>query len=144
MKKTTQTTSNIFAGVIKRKDNKKVLVWNSPDFVRYQIEMFDVGTKITAYLSNKKPKRSLQQNNFYHLYKQLISDETGQPVDALHVLFKGKFLSKGITEVLGEKVRVVKSTTELTKLEFVEFLERIEALVEIPIPDTEEFNPTQW
>lgn len=144
MTKTPNTTTQLFSGEIKQKNDKKVIAWNSPDFVRFQIEKFTVGTKITAYLSSKKPTRSLLQNNFYHLYKKLIADETGGDVEALHALFKGKFLSKGICEVYGEKVRVVKSTTELNKSEFVEFMLRIEELTEIPIPSTEEWNPKHY
>ena len=138
------TTSQPFAGIIKLVDGKKKLKINSPQFYQAQLEMFPVNTPITLWLDAHKLKRSAQQNNFYHLYKQIIANETGQPADGLHVLFKGKFLSKGITEVLGEKVRVVKSTTDLTKLEFVEFLERIEVLTGIEIPSTEEYNPTHW
>jgi len=138
------TTSQPFAGIIKLVDGKKKLKINSPQFYQAQLEMFPVNTPITLWLDAHKLKRSAQQNSFYHLYKQMIANETGNSVDELHALFKGKFLSQGISEVLGEKVRVVKSTTELTKLEFGEFLERIEALTGVFIPSTEEYNPTQW
>ena len=138
------TTSQPFAGIIKLVDGKKKLKINSPQFYNAQLDRFDVNTPITLWLDSKKPLRSQQQNSFYHLYKQMIADETGNSVDELHILFKGKFLSTGISEVFNEKVRVVKSTTGLTKLEFVEFLERIEEFTGIEIPSTEEYDPKHW
>jgi len=53
---------------------------------------------------------------------------------------KGKFLSEGITEVYGDKVRVVKSTADLNISEFMELLERIEEETKIPLPKTDPFN----
>lgn len=134
--------SNLFAGkVVRNSNNKKVIKWFSDNFVRYQIEQFSEGTNITAYISSKKPKRSLQQNNFYWHYLKLIEDETGNSSEDLHNYFKGKYLSKGITEVYGHKVRKVKSTTKLNKSEFAEYMMNIESESGVAIPSTEEFNP---
>jgi len=144
MSKTTNTTTQIFSGKIMQKEGRKVISWNSPDFVKFQIEKFTVGTNITAYLSSKKPLRSLQQNNYYWMYLKLIEDETGNSSQDLHNYFKGKYLSNGITEVYGHKVRKTKSTTNLNKSEFAEYLMSIEAESGIALPSTEEFNPKHY
>ena len=70
----------------------------------------------------------------------MISAETGNDIDDLHVLFKGKFLSKGIVEVLGHKIRKAKSTTELTAGQFSEYISRIEELTGVLAPPTEDYK----
>ncbi len=99
-----------------------------------------VGQEGTLKLTLIKPKRSTLQNNFYWVYLELISLSCGKSPDDLHIWAKGKFLSQGITEVFGDKVRRVKSTTELNRSEFSEFMARIELATEVPIPDPEPFN----
>ena len=82
---------------------------------------------------------SVYQNNFYWgVYLPLIAKETGEHnIERLHKLFSGKFLTLEIIEVLGEKVRMVKSTAKLSKLEFGEYIMNIEAETGIQAPSTE-------
>ena len=98
-----------------------------------------VGDEVTMNISSKRPKRSLAQNNYFHLYLSLIGLSSGHTVEELKAWVKGKFLSKGITEVFGSKTRVVKDTSALNILEFIELLERIEDTTGIPLPNTEPF-----
>lgn len=90
-----------------------------------------------------KENRSEQQNRYYFLYLGLISKYTGYTVEDLHEWAKGKFLSKSIKEIFGDKVREKKSTTKLSKGKFCEFLFEIEQatlpITDIPLPDTSEF-----
>ena len=146
-KKTTKkptTQSNPFGATIELKDGKRKLKLNSPDFFHAQLEMFPLNTKITLWLDSKPPTRSQQQNAFYWMYLGIIAGETGEDKDSLHSFFKGKFLSQGITEVFGYKVRKIKSTTKLSKSEFCEFLLRIEELTDIKLPNTEDYNPSHY
>ena len=98
------------------------------------------GQEGTLKIELKKPKRSIAQNNFYWVYLNLISISSGHNPRELHNWAKGKFLSKGITEVFGDKVRKTDSTTDLNRNEFGEYLARIELATEVPIPDPEPFN----
>lgn len=91
-------------------------------------------------LTNKKPKRTIAQNNYYWLYLGIIEKETGNLADDMHKLFKGKFLSNAIVEVFGEKVRREKSTTELTVTEFSEYIEKIAVFTGIQPPPVENFD----
>lgn len=88
----------------------------------------------------RKPKRSDLQNSFYWVYLDLISLSSGHTPMEIHNWAKGKFMTEGIIEVFGEKVRKVKSTTDLNRSEFVEYLARIEETTGIPIPDPAPFN----
>jgi len=99
-----------------------------------------VGDEVSVYYTNKKPLRSDLQNRYLHLYLSLIALSSGNSVKQLKTWVKGRFLSEGITEVFGDKVRVVKSTTELNRSEFEELINRIEEVTQIPAPPTELFK----
>lgn len=96
--------------------------------------------EVRIEISTKKEKRSAQQNKYYWgVYLPLIADEKGympHEIEDLHALFKGKFLSNGIKKILGENVRSIKSSTELSKVEFCDFLVNISNLTEVELPDT--------
>ena len=98
------------------------------------------GMECWLSLDPRIPKRSDRQNRYYRLYLSIIADCTGNDIDTLHSWAKGKFLTSNITEVYGDKVRVTRSTTELTKSEFVEYLMQIEAETGIPAPDPKPFK----
>jgi len=103
-------------------------------FIKYLTD--NEGKYIYITLDTRKPSRSLEQNRLYWLYLNIISEETGHDIEEIHEWAKGKFLSKGIKEIFGDKTRVKKSTTELNKSEFTEFLLDIERVTGVPIPDT--------
>ena len=81
--------------------------------------------------------RSGQQNRFYWLYLGVIERETGENADDLHEFFKRKFLPPVFKTIQGEEIRLPASTTDLSKSDFVEYLDRICALTNVPIPDPE-------
>ena len=92
-----------------------------------------------------KPKRSIAQNNYYWgAYLPLLSRETGYTVDELHSLFKTKFLQQRVAdiEMNGERmlVPIEGSTTSLSKLEFSEYIEKVEAFTGIQSPPTAEYG----
>lgn len=135
----TTTKTQTFAGVIEIKDGKNTLVYNAPQYLQHQLNKFKEGDKITVYLTNERPKRTVSQNNYYWgVYLPLIARETGElDIDSLHNLFKGKFLTKAIVEVLGEKVRITKSTTDLSTVDFGEYISAIENLTQVTAPPTD-------
>lgn len=93
------------------------------------------------YIEKPELKRSLRQNAFYWFYLSIIAGETGNDPEDLHEFLKTKLLPKKIIKIKGRKgvydVVKYKSTTELSKLEFGEYMERICVLTEVPIPDPE-------
>jgi acylphosphatase len=82
-----------------------------------------------------KPIRTRSQNNFYWVYLGVISQETGHTVQELHQWAKKKFLPPKLVKVFGVETEMLPSTTELSKLEFGEFLERICAETGVALPD---------
>jgi hypothetical protein len=82
-----------------------------------------------------------QNNYLWGVYYPLIAQETGESnIDRLHELFKGLFLTEGVVEVLGKKVRMKKSTTELGRGEFSQFILDIETETGIMAPPTENYG----
>lgn len=140
----TVTRSQPFAAVIRKSkvDGKSTLVVKSPTWYHHSLNKFKDGEEVTLEVHTRKPKRTEQQNRYYWgVYLPLIAKETGEgDLDALHELFKGKFLAEGIVEVLGQKVRKKKSTTELGVAEFSEFVMNIEAETGVAAPPTENYN----
>lgn len=138
------TRSEPFSAVIRKSkiDGKPTLVVRSQRWYQHQLGKFKDGTEVTLEVHTRKPKRTEQQNRYYWgVYLPLISKETGEAdLDALHELFKGKFLAEGVVEVLGEKVRKKKSTTELGVGEFCEYIMNIEALTQVAAPPTENYG----
>ena len=115
--------------------NNKI-TFNSIEFVKEKVKEYE-GRQVI--LSIVEPKRSLNQNAYYWgAYLPLIAQETGNTdIEALHELFKKKFLPKRFVTVMGEEVEVQKSTKKLRKAEFAEFIMAIEAETQIPAPDPE-------
>jgi hypothetical protein len=136
-------TSQMFAGVvvIEPGTNTRRVAMNAPMLYQHFLnQVCKVGDLVSMYITNKRPKRSLAQNNYYHLYLSLISLASGHTVEELHAWVKGKFLSIGIQEVFGQKTRLTRSTTELNIGEFLELLDDIEFETGVPLPNTEPFS----
>jgi len=131
-----------FAAVVRHQPGGAVLRIKSPVWYHHQLNKFKDGQEVTLSVSNRKPKRTEQQNRYYWgVYLPLVAKETGEAnLEALHELFKGKFLTEGIVEVLGQKTRLKKSTTELSKAEFSMFIMNIEAETGIAAPPTESYG----
>lgn len=91
-----------------------------------------------------KPKRSIQQNSYYWLYLGVIERETGNDAEELHELFKVKFLPARSIVIKGKthehEVVVPRSTTSLSKVEFGEYMDKISAFTEIPLPNPKDLE----
>ena len=93
--------------------------------VRRQIGELDL-TK--AWDVEVKPfafNRSTQQNRRYWALNKELGNFLGYDENEMHELLKYKFLSYK-TEMLGEEIPVIPSTSKLTIKEFVEYLSKVE------------------
>lgn len=135
--------SQHFSGVVtvdpETKKNR-VRINDQRGYAHFLNQKCKAGDEISVYYTNKKPKRTELQHRYYFQYLSLIGLSCGHTADELNIWVKGKFLSKGITEVFGMKVRRVKSATELNISEFCELIERIESETGIPAPATDLFK----
>ena len=80
-------------------------------------------------------KRSISQNRYYRLFLEVCERETGQSADDIHEWGKRKFLPPRFIKVNGEEMKIPATTTALSKHEFSEYLDRLSAEIEIPLPD---------
>ena len=128
-----------FAALVISEEGKNKLQIKSPVWYQHQLNKFKEGENVTLYVSSRKPKRTVYQNNFYWgVYLPLIAKETGEHnLERLHRLFCGMFLTVEIVEVLGKTVRVMKSSSKLSVTEFSEFIMNIEAETGVKAPETE-------
>ncbi len=120
---------------------KKKLILNSEIYFNHCIQKFKEGERVTLQVTNKKPKRTEQQNRYlWGVFYPQIAKETGeQNLERLHELFKGLFLTTGIVKVLGKDVRIKKSTTSLSVTEFSDFVRAIENETGVQAPPTENY-----
>jgi hypothetical protein len=93
------------------------------------------GKRVAIHLV--KHHRSGQQNRYYWLYLGVIERETGNNADDIHEWAKRKFLPPRFITVNGEEIKITASTTDLNKNDFTEYLDKISAATEIPLPDPE-------
>ena len=115
-------------------ENGKPRIETPQSYKRY-LEGFNEGEKIVIDIEKKKNKRSLSQNSYYWIYLGVIENETGNTASDLHELFKRKFLLPQEKTILGQQIKLPASTTNLSKHDFSEYLDRICALTGVPIPD---------
>lgn len=118
----------------------RLKVLASPYYKTFLNTKFKSGDKVTLSITNKKPKRTNAQNAYYWHYLGEISKETGNDPETLHELFKKKFISTRIVDVMGEQVEMVGSTTTLKRLEFGEYIDKIAEFTEIPSPPIENYG----
>lgn len=122
-------------------ENKRDIRWNAPQYLQWFLkEKAKIGDVISAKFVCRRPKRTEEQNSFFHVYLSLISISSGHSMKELKSWYKGKFLTKGISEVFGEKTRVVESSADLNISEFCELMNKIEEATNIPIPDPTPFS----
>jgi hypothetical protein len=76
-------------------------------------------------IKKQERTRSGQQNRYYFgVVLKTIADDTGDDIDSLHTYFKYNFLRER-----GKKFPKMRSTTELSTLEFSDYIEKISKFV---------------
>jgi hypothetical protein len=94
------------------------------------------GKYITIEL--EKVGRTNSQNSYYWFYLGVIERETGENSDDLHEFFKRKLLPPVFKTIRGEEIKLPASTTDLDKIGFGEYLDKISALTNVPLPNPED------
>ncbi len=110
-------------------------VWNHQRFLACLKEHEGKDFRIELLQST----RSLSQNSLYWLYLEVIARETGNSANDLHEYFRRVLLSPKILKVMNKEIKVPKSTTELNKVEFGDYMDKICSETNIPIPDTDNY-----
>lgn len=128
-------------GTIAERKGELGIAFNSKPLYQHFLKTHGhIGDDVTVEIALRRPTRTQAQNNFLYVYYGLISTSTGHTPEEVDEWARGKILTKGITEVFGDKVRITKNPKDLNVSEFSEFLYRIEELTGVPIPDTTKFK----
>lgn len=94
------------------------------------------GSVYEIYL--RENKRTLSQNRYYWAWLEHVEQETGNDASELNEYFKRAHLPPKFITVLGKEIKVPRSTTELSKTEFSDFLDKCSAECGVPLLDPAE------
>jgi len=83
-------------------------------------------------------KRSLSQNAYYWMYLGVIERDTGNNADDLHEYLKRKLLPPKFITVMGKEIKIPSSTKDLSKVAFGEYIDKISAETDVPLPNIED------
>ena len=86
------------------------------------------------------PVRTDQQNKYYWLYLGMIESETGNNSVTMHEYFKRVFLPPKFIKYKDKEIKIPASTTELTKIEMGEYLDKICAETGVALPNPMELE----
>lgn len=119
---------------------KQAVLLASPYYRTFLNTKTKDGDQITLTVSLKKPKRTIRQNSYYWVYLSSIAEETGNDADDLHDLFKKLFIGTRMVEVMGEMVEKKGSTTTLSRIDFGEYIAKIEEFTGIQSPPAKNYD----
>ena len=123
---------------VKVSKDGKILLNNQEEFEKYVL--FRLAEKeCILTIQEKKYVRSLSQNNLLWLYYGIIEEDLGVPSQELHEIFKKKFLPPKFISLKGKEYEISGSTANLDKMEFQDYLDKICAETNVPIPDTKKW-----
>jgi hypothetical protein len=120
--------NKIFAGRI---EHQKLQLQNPDDFKALIVSLD--GKDIELTLGKKKENRTLNQNDLMWAINTLIANELGWEKEDLHEFFKEKFSPKKKITVKGIETIIPKGTSQFTKEEFSEYIERIKRFAAIEL-----------
>lgn len=115
------------------------LILEKPE--RYAEYLRVISGPVMVVLKRPKKPRTLSENNYYWgVVIQMISDETGATPEEVHQAFKWKFLRKSYTHSL-TVFETVRSTALLDTISFENYVEQIRIFaqtdlnIKIPLPN---------
>lgn len=112
---------------------------------RQAMKRFPEGATVTIKVTIERPKRSVQQNRFWHgVVIPLFAEHCGYEFDDMKDELALKLLPKELTDMTTGEVRIVPGhTSALTTKEFNELIERAQrfgAELGIYVPDPKEYE----
>lgn len=115
-------------------ENGKLLLEKKDRWIEY---LKRISGPVTLIMKRPTKPRSVRENNYYWgVVIQLISDETGMTPEEAHQAMKWQFLRKQVGNVF-----TVKSTAILNTLEFEDYVENVRRFaqtdlnIKIPLPN---------
>jgi hypothetical protein len=84
--------------------------------------------KLVVSIEQEKTRRTLQSNAYlWGLVYKTIANETGHSENEIHEIYKRLMLPAKFIKFDGKEIRLPGTTTDLSKGEFSEYVERIKA-----------------
>ncbi len=126
----------IFVGTV---EQGKLDIDFSANYERYLVTL--EGQRVTIEVKKFKKKRSIEQNSYYWaVLIDILSKEFGYESEEIHLMLREKFLR--IHDNIHPDFVIARSTTKLTTVEFVEYIEKIQRWAaqehQIYLPDPNE------
>ena len=97
---------------------------NLPNLIS-KLNELDFKKTWSVKITERKPIRSLSQNDRYWAMLQVLGDYLGYTSEELHDLLKFKYLTY-TKEIAGQPVTLTRSTADLTTEEFMEYNNQVE------------------
>lgn len=88
-------------------------------------------TIIEIEIVEKGKKRSREQNKKYWKLLSLLEEHSDNTKNEWHDYFRIKFINKKEIIIQDEIISIPRTTTELTKNEFIEYLEKIQKFISL-------------
>lgn len=113
--------------------------------LRYKLNHVKNGQYVIE-VKGKVRHRTCPQNALYWMWIGLIAEHTGDDAASLHDYFKRTYLPRQFRAVMGRTVEVDITTTTLSTAAFAEYMQKIEAFVQVelgmtlPHPGDNEFT----
>lgn len=114
--------------------DKPKIIFNSVKAFNSDLKDFKDGQKIWIIVEKYHAQRSLSQNSLLHVWLGIIAEEMGvDDIEEPKYYLKEKFLKVPLTDKNGNEIAdengevmmVVKDTSALNKLEFGEFMDKV-------------------
>jgi hypothetical protein len=113
------------------KQNHGIIQWsNQRALFDWLLSHGDYKGSYIADIQKEKSRRSLSQNAYlWGVVYKTISDYNGDTIEDLHEHFVRHLLPPKFIKVMGKEIKIPASTTELNKIQFGDYIERIRAEV---------------
>jgi hypothetical protein len=145
MGKSITYVSRSFAGkVVLDSYGKKKVAINAPEYYAAEVAKFSLGDELSIVLTNRRPKRTEAQNNYWWgVYLPAIIREgkgSGTAMETHEELARTFLTVKEWRNGQGQLCYIRKSTAELTVGAFCQFIVDVQELTGVPAPPTENFG----
>lgn len=96
------------------------------------------GEEVEINVKKRRKIRGRNQNALYWVYLQLLSEDTGYTPQELHDLFKEAFIPAEKITAFGLESTKYKTTTDMSPMEFSDYIKNIEEKTGINCPSEED------
>ncbi len=104
-------------------DGGRLLIANLHKFKKYLVG--NNGKDVFLTISDELPRTFSQNSYYWGVVVKTIADHTGDDKDSTHEYLKQEFAPHKIVEIHGQIIKIYKSTSKMTKKEFVEYVDKI-------------------